>query len=240
VSRPRLRSIAVVAVAAAVVTGVSACEQHTGTVAYVGDTRITSSQLDASYSAAKSDPRSAQARQVSDADSRRNNLIALLEAAIFRAGATKEHVLPDEATVRRAQADPQIAGAALQYGIGPQAFAELSLFSKAIENKVTTEAPPLSPTATDQEKQAHTAALRDRFNGIFADVLKQNPITLNPRYGTFDPRGFFDSNVPVISQGGEKGIKILPATPSPQAQNQQQGENQQGQQQQGQDQQPSN
>lgn len=168
--RRTLRLTAVAAVAAAALTG---CQTHQGTAAYVGDTRITQAEVEEQVDAYFSVPAVAEQTQGNrTGGSRAAVQLLVLDLLSERALASKgqkakEADLRAVADVFKAQPNqvPRVLG-----GGTPRLSAEVFVQLSMIAGK------PLSEW-TDADVQAMITAMEE--------AERENPVTLNPRYGSF-------------------------------------------------------
>jgi hypothetical protein len=170
VTRRTLRLTAVAALAVAALTG---CQTHQGTAAYVGDTRITQAEVEKQADAYFSIPFVAEQSQGSRAGGARAAVqLLILDLLSERALAAKGQKA--SAADLRAVADifekqpnqvPRVLG-----GGTPQLSADVFVQLSMIAGK------PLSEWS-DAEVQTMIAAIQE--------AERENPVTLNPRYGSF-------------------------------------------------------
>jgi hypothetical protein len=170
VTRPTLRLTAVAVLAVAALTG---CQTHQGTAAYVGDTRITQAEVDKQVDAYVATPAVAEQLQGSRAGVARAAaqllVLDLLSERALAAKGQKANAADLRAVADIFKEQPNQVPRALGGGT-PQLSADVFVRLSMIAGK------PLSEW-TDADVQAMIAAIEE--------AERENPVTLNPRYGSF-------------------------------------------------------
>jgi len=177
VTRRTLR-LTVAAAVAALALPLAACQTHQGTAAYIGDTRITTNEVDEQVDNFYSDPFWAEQGkgQRSAVHNRTVNamIISVLLEKTARAAGIDVPTSAIDKTEKDFKAQPQQIPQGLQ-GSPPRVAAEVSVYASALQTKFVKGA-----TSQDEVNQ--------RFEKALADARREHPITVNPRYGTFDPK----------------------------------------------------
>lgn len=201
-TRRTLRLTAAAAVVALVLP-LAACQTHQGTVAFIGDTRITTEQLDTQVDKFYADPYWAKRGEGQRAAVRSKTVQAMVLAELFRQLARAEGAELDKAELDKVKNDlkerPELIEQSFQgilAGASPEAFAGFFGHIGALQESITKS------SASEADAQA-------KYTKILETAAKQHPVTLNPRYGKFDPNGFS------IAAGTVPGIRDLGPLPGP-------------------------
>jgi hypothetical protein len=184
----RRAALAVAAVLAVVL--VAGCQTHPGTAAYVGDHRITTADVDRTVAANAQGPRE-QAVQ--------NALNVLIQTELMRSVAEQTHTPVTPAFLAGAKEDPELQAQAGQLGVAPEAFATFAGYFVSVQNALVRQL----GGAAGQVTEAEVAQVQARLVALRAEAAKRRPVTVNPRYGAFDPERALVQ--PVV----EPGIKQL-------------------------------
>jgi hypothetical protein len=197
VTRRTLR-LAAAAVCAAVVLPLAACQNHQGTAAYVGDTRITTADVEEQVEKFYDDPFWAKQAEGQEGVVRNRTVSAMILAELLRQAAADV-----KATVRDSAIDDAEAAFKQQPEQIPQRF--LGAPTRIVAEVVARD-------AAIQAKFKENAKSADELNKALADLGKdlqtRYPVDLNPRYGKFD------STALDLTQGKNAGVRDLPTTPS--------------------------
>jgi hypothetical protein len=217
VTRRKLR-LATVAVAAALTVSLAACQTYQGTAAYVGDTRITTDEVETQVNNFYAEPFWAKQAQGLRGAVHFRTMNAMVLLALVKHIATDQKVTVggDEvgqltATLKKS---PEQVDQSLQ-GAPTPLVAELIAYAQAIQKK-------LAKKATSQDQ------VNEGWKKLLDDAPNKYPVTVNPRYGTFNGK------TRALERAKEAGIRELPKAPpagQQQQQQQQQPPDQQQQQQ---------
>jgi peptidyl-prolyl cis-trans isomerase SurA len=194
-----IRRVLVAALAVVALAGAAGCQTHAGTAAYVGDHRITSTQLDHAVGRSLTGPRG---------EATQNTLNVLIQTELLRTVAAKTGTTVSDAFVAGAREDEQIRAQAAQLGVSPEVFGTLAGYFVSIQNTIARQVGGSGDNITDgqiAQVQARMAALRSEA----ADTTK---VTVNPRYGKFDAKQA------LVLPAVEAGIKQLSPEPGAAAQ----------------------
>jgi hypothetical protein len=193
--------LAAVAVLAALALPLAGCQTLQGTAAYVGDTRISTDELNQQVKVFYDD--AFWGKQVNDQNRPvipRRTLRALIIREVFRTAVRNEGVdvtQADIATVAEGyRKNPNTVPQGFQ-GAPPALVAEIFARVDALQKK-------LQKTITSPEEGS------TRLNAILEKALKDSPVDLNPRYGSFDASQF-DLNT---TRNNDAGVRDLPVRPS--------------------------
>jgi hypothetical protein len=198
VNRRTLR-LAAVAVLAAVALPLAACQNHQGTAAYVGDTRITNADVQNHVDKFYEDPFWAKQAEGQRAVVQNRTVNVLIIAEVLKYMARDEGIKVPESAVKAAEAiykkEPQQIPRGLQ-GAPIRTAAEVAAYLEALQNKFAKGA-----TSPDELNQRLTEALETAH--------RRHPVTVNPRYGTYDPK------LLGLKPGHDAGVRDLAASPEP-------------------------
>jgi hypothetical protein len=191
----RLRPFLVAALAALALVGTAGCQQHAGTAAYVGEQRITTTDVD------RAAVRAADAQGPTSGESAQNSLNVLIQTALLQTVADKVGTKVSPAFLAEARADAGIRQQAAQLGVSPEAFGSLAGYFVSIQNDLARQlAPGADPGAATQEQVAQVQA---RLTALRAEAARTHQVTVNPRYGQFDVQRA------LVTSAAEAGIKEL-------------------------------
>jgi hypothetical protein len=217
------RSVRLAALALLAIAPLSACRQQTGTAAFVGDKRITVSQVQDGVDDFYKDPALAKSGEGREALVRRGTLNAIILQALF---AKAVHDLG--ATVTKADKDKVAADYKKTPSNipGPLQGAPLDIagatgaYANAIQSAVSKSA------TSEQEANA-------KFADAVTKAAKEVPIEVNPRYGSFDIKSFLQT-FSIAPSKDKAVVELAQPAPADPAAGGQQGQPQEGQPQEGQ------
>jgi hypothetical protein len=174
----RLAALALLAV-----VPLSACRQQTGTAAFVGEKRITVSDVQDGVNEFYKDPALAKSGEGREALVRRGTLNAIILDALFaravkNLGASVSKAEKAQATAQYKTNPGNIPGP-LQ-GAPLSIAGETGAYANAIQAAVTKS------SSSDQEANA-------KFADAVKKAAKDVPIEVNPRYGSFDITSFLQT-----------------------------------------------
>jgi hypothetical protein len=190
-----IRRVLVAALAVAALAGTAGCQSHAGTAAYVGDHRITTTQLDRAVASSPQGPRGEAAQ---------NTLNVLIQTQLLRAVADKNHIEVSGAFVAGAREDEQIRAQAAQLGVSPDVFGTLAGYFVSVQNALARAVGGGSAGLTD----AQVAEVQARMAQLRSAAADAQRVTVNPRYGKFDVRQA------LVLPAVEPGIKQLSPDPA--------------------------
>jgi hypothetical protein len=194
-----IRRVLVAAFAVLALAGTAGCQTHAGTAAYVGDHRITSTQLDDAVGRSLSGPRG---------EATQNTLNVLIQTQLLRDVAAKTGTTVSDSFLAGARADEQIRAQAAQLGVSPDVFGTLAGYFVSIQNEIARQVGGSAGAITDAE----VAQVQGRMAALRAEAAKAEKVTVNPRYGKFD------SEQALVLPAVEAGIKQLSPEPGSPAQ----------------------
>jgi hypothetical protein len=163
----------------------------------VGDDQITTARVDEVVDAAAADPRSEQLFQGRRGEARRSAVSVLVQTDLFRAIARHGNLTVDRVLIDSAVRSDQVAAEALRLGVSPMAYGTLVAYVTAVQRSVLDEVAPGGSTRLLSPDESAEASRR--YNQLRAEVLRANPVTLNPQYGRFDLAA--QQVVPVLEPG---------------------------------------
>jgi hypothetical protein len=189
-----IRRVLVAVLAVLALAATAGCQTHAGTAAYIGDHRITSTQLDDAVGRSLSGPRG---------EATQNTLNVLIQTELLRTVAAKAGITVSDAFVAGARQDEQIRAQAAQLGVSPEVFGTLAGYFVSIQNELarTVGATP------DGATEAQVAEVQARMAALRADAAKAEKVTVNPRYGKFD------AEQALVLPAVEAGIRQLSPEP---------------------------
>lgn len=189
------RLLAVVALLSALVP-LGACQARPATAAFVGDTRISLRTVDQLYDQAASDPVSRDLVAKYPGDSRRAIVHLLVRTEVLRRMADAEGITVSAAQIEAVR-ENAVAG---REQLPPEArvvpVGRLAVY-EAHERALVQR---IAQGATSEDEVSRRAL------ALVARTVKKHPVTVNPRYGAFDPATF--GFVPAK----EAAVRPLPAT----------------------------
>jgi hypothetical protein len=197
-----IRRVLVAVLAVLALAGTAGCQTHAGTAAYVGEHRITTTELDRSVASPRSGPRGEAAQ---------NTLNVLVQTELLRRVAAKTGITVSDAFVTGAREDEQIRAQAAELGVSPEAFGTLAGYFVSIQNAIVRELGGAAGGITD----AQIAQVQARMAALRTEAARAERITVNPRYGAFD------AEQALVLPSVEAGIKQLshyPRAAAPQGQ----------------------
>jgi hypothetical protein len=174
IRRLLLRS-AVLAVLAAVALG--ACQSRPATAAYVGDTRIPLSRIDELTREAAADPLSASLVERFPSEARTQIVQTVVQTEVLRRAAALEGLsvsAGDIARMRRAIGPQRGLLQAAEKVVPLDELAANQAYLSAFQERIS------AGTTSQEQAQARATA-------IIARTVERYPVTLNPRFGAFDP-----------------------------------------------------
>ncbi len=218
------RLLAVAAVLSAAAVASSACQTVPATAAQVGDTRIPMSRVDALYEQFLADPAAGELARRFPAQTRQVIVDTLVGVEFLRQASELEQIAVTQADVDKARA--QVAGSREQLAqrvqtATPQDFAQIP------PDQVEGVVKALLPTdvlavdeayrsAVDQQMQSgkpDQEQYNQRVTSFLVRAGRAVPVTVNPRFGTFDVRRFFVGGQPGLAPAPEVAVTRLPTGP---------------------------
>jgi hypothetical protein len=188
----RLASVLAVAASCLALLGLASCRSDPNVAAYVGDKQITIDQVDGYYAKAAKDSLSSQLVSQQPKEIKPALVSLLIYTQLFRATADQNHVTVSAGQIAQAKAAvaPQRSGITNVLALLPlDDLAELEAYQEQLS--AWAAAGGADQTAAGAKLQtALRASLRD------------NPVTVNPRFGKFDPNkigSMIDAQVAVAS-----------------------------------------
>jgi hypothetical protein len=199
------RTLRLTAAAVLAVLGLAACQTNQGTVAYIGQTRITTAQVEEQVNTFYEDPFWAEQAKGRRATVRSRTVNAMIIAELLAKTTSANGVeVSDDAvsTVEKGfKAEPQRIPQGLQ-GAPLRVAAQVSAYAEALQSE-------LVKGATSQDE------VNARFDKALSDSRAKHPVKVNPRYGKFDPRSL------ALTPCADEGIRDLPdpaSAPQPEPQ----------------------
>ena len=189
-----IRRVLVAVLAVLALAATAGCQTHAGTAAYVGDHRITSTQLDDAVGRSPQGPRG---------EATQNTLNVLIQTQLLRAVAAKTGIRVSDAFVAGARQDEQIRSQAAQLGVSPDVFGTLAGYFVSIQNELARQVGGTPDGVTD----AQVAEVQARMAALRSDAAKAEKVTVNPRYGKFD------AEQALVLPAVEAGIRQLSPEP---------------------------
>jgi peptidyl-prolyl cis-trans isomerase SurA len=189
-----IRRVLVAVLAVLALAGTAGCQTHAGTAAYVGEHRITTTELDRSVASPRSGPRGEAAQ---------NTLNVLVQTELLRRVAAKTGITVSDAFVTGAREDEQIRAQAAELGVSPEAFGTLAGYFVSIQNELARQVGGTPDGVTD----AQVAEVQARMAALRSDAAKAEKVTVNPRYGKFD------AEQALVLPAVEAGIRQLSPEP---------------------------
>lgn len=192
--------LAAVAVLAALALPLAGCQTQAGTVAFVGEKRISDAQLEQQVDAFFADPFwGKQVKQTERAEVRKRTIRAMVLREIFQQAKKNESVQVADADVKKIadeyKADPNKVPEAFRGAPSPL-LAEIFAVVGALQAKLS------AAVANPEEASA-------KFDAILKQAVKDSPVEMNPRYGTFSAEGYG------IVPRKDAGVRDLPVSPPP-------------------------
>ncbi len=192
-NRRTLRLTAAVAIAAFALAG---CRTYQGTAAYVGDTRITTTMVEEQVDEFYADEFWAKQAEGQRGVVHNRTVNALVIEALLKQIAEKSDVKVQESaidevtkafTTERQRIPQPLLGSPTRLA------ASISVYAEAIQTKLAAGNPQAG----------------DLLSAALAEAAKDNPVTVNPRYGKFDAKQL------ALSPGAVAGIRELAEAPAP-------------------------
>ncbi|HEV2087272.1 MAG TPA: hypothetical protein VGR21_03060 [Cryptosporangiaceae bacterium] len=215
------RLLAVAAVSSLFAVAASGC-QVPGTAAQVGDTRIPMSRVDALYEQALADPAARQLASRFPAQTRQAIVDTLVGTEFLRQAAELEGISVTPVDIDRMKA--QVAANRDRLAQRVRA-ATAQDFAQLPAEQVAGVAKALLPVDVLARDEAYRSAVDERMQAGSPDqeqydervtsfldrAAKAIPVTVNPRFGSFDPRTFFRGERQGLAPAPQVAVTRLPA-----------------------------
>lgn len=172
----RLARVLVVAVSCLALLGLASCRSDPSVAAYVGDEQITLDQLDSYYAKAAADSLTSSVVSQQPGEIKPMLVSMLVYISLLKDAATQNHVTASAGQVAQAKeaVAPQRSSLTDARILLPvDDLAELQTYSALMSDWARTG------------NSSDTAATQ-KYNSALKTSLKDNPVTVNPRYGKFD------------------------------------------------------
>jgi hypothetical protein len=190
------RTLRLTAVAALAVVALAGCRTYQGTAAYVGDTRITTTEVEKQVDEFYADEFWAKQAEGQRAVVHNRTVNALVIEELLKQLASESDVtVPDSAVDEVAaafDAEKQRIPQAL-LGAPTRVAASVSAYAEAIQRKLSGGDPQAG----------------DLLSKALQDAAREHPVTVNPRYGKFDAASLS------LNPLKDAGVRELEETPAP-------------------------
>lgn len=176
------RLLAAVAVSL-LLLGLASCRSDPTVAAYVGDYQITVDDVDDYYAKAAADPLSAQAVSQYSGQIKPMLVSMLIYLSLLREATDQQGVSVSAGRIAQAReaVEPQRSSLTDARVLLPvEQLGELQAYRERL-------------TAWASANNADNAAVEKKYNDALREVQKDNPVTVNPRFGKFDLK-----NVPAM------------------------------------------
>jgi hypothetical protein len=176
IRRSLLRSV-VLPVFAVAALALGACQTRPATAAYVGDTRIPLSRIDELTRQAADDPISGSLVERFPGEAKTQIVQTVVQTEVLRRAADLEGLRVSESDVARMRRAIEPQRGLLQPAekvVPLELLARNQAYLSAFQERI-------SAGATSQEQA------QARADAIIARTIERYPVTLNPRFGAFDP-----------------------------------------------------